>query len=196
MAPRLTLNPASTAVLSMDLQTAVVGIYTKDQEGPLLTRIASVLKHARSFGMRIIHVQVGFRPNLPEASSRNVLLAAIKNSPKHQQLFHGAAGAIHPAIAPQDGDIVIVKHRVSAFIGTDLEMILRANDIDTLVLLGIATGGVVLSTLLEAADMDYRLGVIKDCCADLDPDLHACLIDRLFPRQATIMSADEFLTLP
>jgi len=193
MPAQLSLDPARTAVLSMDLQTAIVGIYAKDQEDPLLGRIASVLKHARSLGMRIIHFQVGFRPNLPEVSSRNALLAAIKNSPKHQQLFQGAAGAIHPAIAPQADDIVIVKHRVSAFTGTELEMILRANDIDTLVLFGIATSGVVLSTLLEAADKDYSLVVIKDCCADLDPGLHACLIDKLFPRHATVVSADDFL---
>jgi nicotinamidase-related amidase len=57
-------------------------------------------------------------------------------------------------------------------------MILRARDIDTLVLFGIATSDVVLSTLLHAADADYRLFVIKDCCADLDLDLHACLVDR------------------
>jgi nicotinamidase-related amidase len=72
-------------------------------------------------------------------------------------------------------------------------MILRARDIDTLVLFGIATSGVVLSTLLHAADADYRLFVIKDCCADLDLDLHACLIDQVFPRPATVLTAGEFL---
>jgi nicotinamidase-related amidase len=195
MPPQLTLDPARTAVLSMDLQAAVVGIYAKDQEAALLARVAGVLTRARTRGIRVMHLQVGFRPNLPEVSSRNTLLAAIKGSTKHQQLFQGAAGAIHPAIAPHVDDIVIVKHRVSAFIGTDLEVILRANDIDTLVLFGIATSGVVLSTLLEAADRDYRLVVIKDCCADLDPDLQACLINKLFPRQATVVSADEFLAV-
>jgi len=60
------------------------------------------------------------------------------------------------------------------------------------VLLGIATSGVVLSTLLNAADLDYRLVVIKDCCADLDQDVHACLIDKISPRQATVLSATEF----
>jgi nicotinamidase-related amidase len=72
-------------------------------------------------------------------------------------------------------------------------MILRANDIETLVLFGIATSGVVLSTLLQAADADYRLVVIKDCCADLDPDLHNCLLDKLFPKQAHVLAATEFL---
>ena len=69
----------------------------------------------------------------------------------------------------------MTKHRVGAFAGTDLEMILRAGEIDTLMLLGIATSGVVLSTLLDAADADYRLAVVTDCCADRDAELDACL---------------------
>ncbi len=82
---------------------------------------------------------------------------------------------------------------MSAFAGTDLEMILRANDIETLIVFGIATSGVVLSTVRHASDADYRLVVIKDCCADMDAEVHACLIDKVFPRQATVLSASEFL---
>ena len=170
MPAQLSFDPARTAVLSMDLQAGIVSIYVKDQE--LLTRAASVLQRARASAMRIIHVQVGFRPNLPEVGTRNPLFAAIKSSSQHQRLFQGPSGAIHAVVAPQADDIVITKHRVSAFAGTDLDMILRANDIETLVLFGIATSGVVLSTLLQAADADYRLVVIKDCCADLDLELH------------------------
>jgi nicotinamidase-related amidase len=143
--------------------------------------------------MTVIHVQVGFRPGLPEVSSRNLLFRAIKSSAQHQQLFQGALGAIPPAIAPKEGEIVVTKHRVSAFAGTDLAMVLRAGDIDTLVLFGIATSGVVLSTLLEASDRDFRLAVIKDCCADLDSGLHDCLINKLFPSRAAVLSAKEFL---
>ena len=72
-------------------------------------------------------------------------------------------------------------------------MILRANEVDTLVLYGISTSGVVLSTLLEAADADFRLAVIKDCCADLDPQVHDCLIHRFFPSRASVLSAQEFI---
>ena len=194
MRAHLSFDPARSAVLSLDYQTAIVSIYAKDQDD-LLERVRSVLKGARRFGMSVIHVQVGFRPNLPEISPRNILLNAIKNSVKHQQLFEGSAGAIHPGVAPEGDDIVVTKHRVSAFIGTDLEMILRAKEIDTLILFGIATSGVVLSTLLHAADTDYRLVVIKDCCADIDMEAHACLIDKVFPRQASVMSAGEFVEL-
>jgi nicotinamidase-related amidase len=79
----------------------------------------------------------------------------------------------------------VTKRRVSAFAGTDLEMILRANEIETLVLFGIVTSGVVLSTLLEASDADYWLFVVKDCCADLDQRLHAALVEGLFPSRAS-----------
>ena len=174
----------------MDYQAGIVSIYAKGQEA-MLARAASVLQEARRAGMLVIHVQVGFRPGLPEISSRNLLLGAIKASPQHQMLFQGEAGAIHPGVAPEGDDIVVTKHRVNAFAGSDLEMILRARDIDTLIVFGIATSGVVLSTVLHASDSDYRLFVIKDCCADLDQELHTCLINKLFPHQATVLAAEE-----
>ena len=86
----------------------------------------------------------------------------------------------------------MTKHRVSAFAGTDRHMILRANEIETLVLFGIATSGVVLSTLLDASDRDDRLAVIAECCADLAPQLHSCLIERLIAKYADVLTADEF----
>ncbi len=184
-------DPARSAVLTMDMQKAIVALYAKDSEA-FLARAAGVLHRARSLHMRVIHVRVGFRPNLPEIGERNALFASIKNSLQHRQMFEGAAGDIHPGVAPQGDDLVVVKHRVSAFTGTDLEMILRANQIETLVLFGIATSGVVLSTLIYAFDLDYRLAVVKDCCADRDPEVHACLVDKFYPQRATVLSAEEF----
>ena len=183
---------ARSAVLSLDCQTGVVSVYVKD-EG-FVPRAASVLRRARARGLPIVHVKVGFRPNVPEASPRNVFLSTIKASPRHQRFFQNESGAIHPGLAPDESDLVVSKSRVSAFAGTDLELLLRAQNIDTLIVFGIATSGVVLSTVLQAADMDYRLVVVKDCCADLDPDVHACLVDKVFPRQATVISADDFLS--
>src|SRR6266851_2626590 len=187
----VSFNPAHTAVLGMDCQNGIVSIYGKDPA--MMPRAAQVLAQARALGMCVIHIRVGFRPGLPEVSSRNPLFAAVKSNPQHQQLFAGAAGEIHPALGPEASDIVIAKHRVSAFAGTDLAMILRANEIDTLVLFGIATSGVVLSTLLDACDADFRLAVIKDCCADLDSNVHDCLINKFFLTRASVLSAREFV---
>ena len=103
-----------------------------------------------------------------------------------------AATDIHPAVAPQPGDIVVTKRRVGAFTGSDLEVVLRAQNIDHLVLTGIATSGVVLSTLRAATDMDYGLTVLSDCCADGDDEVHRILLTKVFPRQADVLTAAEW----
>lgn len=180
------------ALLSMDLQNTIVSLYTKGQDD-FMPRIAGVLNAARLSRLNVIHLQVGFRPGLPEIGTRNPLFAAIKSSPQWQQIFEETAGAIHPAVAPQGEDIVIVKHRVSAFAGTDLDMILRAREVETLILMGIATSGVVLSTLLHATDADYRVIVVKDCCTDLDAEVHACLTEKIFSRLGTVVKAAEVI---
>jgi nicotinamidase-related amidase len=191
MTTELSFDPARSAVLCMDYQTGIVSNYIKDEH--LLSRAASVLRQARSSGLTVIYVQLGFRPNFPEISPRNAAFSTIKTSAERRQRFTGSAREIHAGVAPETDDIIVTKHRVGAFAGTDLDMILRAKDIETLILFGISTSGVVLSTLRHAADADYRLIVIKDCCADLDAEVHACLMDKVFPRQATIVSAAEFL---
>lgn len=190
----ISFDPPHTAVLAMDCQSGLVSVYAKSQDD-FIMRASSVLRAARALGMLVVHVQVGFRPGLPEMSSRNKLLGAIKSSKQHQEFFQGSSGAIHPALGPEAADIIVTKHRVSAFVGTDLEMILGTNEIDSIVLFGIATSGVVLSTLLEASDKDYRLTVIADCCADRDTELHKTLIDRLFPARGDVINAEAFVNI-
>lgn len=181
-----------TAVLAMDCQAGIVSICAKPPE-EFAARAAGVLHAARKAALPVIHIQVGFRPGFPEVGTRNKLFAAIKDSPERQKLFAGPGGAIHPALGPEPGDIVITKHRVSAFHGTDLDLILRANEIGTLVLFGIATSGVVLSTVLEGCDADYRIVVVADCCADMDAELHEALLHRLFARRGEVTTSVEFL---
>ena len=89
-------------------------------------------------------------------------------------------------MAPEPADILVTKRRVSAFAGSDLDMVLRAGGIDHLVLAGIATSGVVLFTLRQAADLDFGLTVLADGCLDADPEVHRVLMDRVFPQQANV----------
>jgi nicotinamidase-related amidase len=186
----VSINSPRSAIVSLDLQVGVVSHYVKDEA--LMQRVAHVLRVLRDRGLMVIHVKVAFRPGVPEASSRNFFLSAVRASLPHQRFFENESGRIHPAAAPSNGDLVVTKSRVSAFAGTDLDQLLRANDRDTLIVFGILTSGAVLSTVLEAADKDYRLFVIKDCCVDADETLHTSLMDNVFPRQATILSANDF----
>ncbi|HWA09883.1 MAG TPA: isochorismatase family cysteine hydrolase [Opitutaceae bacterium] len=184
------LDPTRTAVLCMDYQAGIVAGLPGNQDA-LLQRAAETLAAARQAKLMVIHVVVAFRPGHPEIGPNNLLFSGLKQSGRF------AAGDqnsdIHPAVFPQPGDIVVTKRRVSAFAGSDLELILRARGIDTLVLFGIATGGVVLSTVRQAADSDYRLVVLADACADREADVHRCLVEKILPRQATVVPADAFI---
>jgi nicotinamidase-related amidase len=190
MADQLALDRGKTALLIMDYQNTVVETYATDQAA-LLQRAAKALAAARGAGVQVIHVVVGFREGYPEVSARNAGFSGIKQTGRFRQGDKGAE--IHPAVAAQPGDITVVKKRVGAFAGSDLEMILRANDIETLVILGIATSGVVLTTVRHAFDLDYRLIVLKDACADLDPEVHRVLTEKVFARGATVVTVDEFV---
>lgn len=183
------IDPAHSALLSMDYQPGILGAYGSENEA-LIARAGAVQRAARAAGMLVIHVVVGFRPGYPEVSERNSALATIKHSGR---LTPEDSDAVKPVIEPAPGDVVIVKHRVGAFTGTDLDLILRAHDVETLVLFGVSTSGVVLSTLRHAADADYRCIVVRDCCADRDPDVHACLLEKVFPRQAAVVDSEELL---
>ena len=186
MADNLSIDRRTSALLVMDFQALIVDNYAAGAEA-LLDRTAKLIAVARTAGMRVIYVVVGFRPGYPEVSDRNATFKGLK------ALGAFAAGAesakIHPAVAPLAEEIVVTKHRVSAFTGTDLDLILRANGIETLILTGIITSGVVLSTLRHAADADYRLLVVGDCCSDRDEEAHRMLLEKVFPWQATITTA-------
>ena len=190
MPDALSLDPARTALLVMDVQNDVVGNHATDS-GPLVARLEHLVAAARRRGVQVIFVVVGFRPGYPEASPKNQAFAAIKQA---RRLVLGTPGAaIHASLTPRDDEVVVVKHRVSALAGTDLEVVLRAAGIDTLILTGIATSGVVLSTLRQAADQDYRCVVVSDGCADRDAEVHRVLVERLFPKQARVVDTGELL---
>ena len=86
----------------------------------------------------------------------------------------------------------MTKRRVSGFTGSDLDVVLRALGAGTLVLTGIATSGVVLSTLRQAADLDYQLVVLADACLDADPEVHRVLTEKVFARQAEVSTVAQW----
>ena len=173
-------DKSHTAVLIMDYQNDIVRGVAANHPA-LLDRAAAVLSGARLAGLQVIYVMVCFRPGYPE----------IKEAGRLGEGTPGAA--IHPHVAPQPSEVIVTKRRVGAFATTDLESILRAHQVTSLVLLGIATSGVVLSTVRWAADADYELLVLEDCCADADEEVHRVLMHKVFPRQATVIQAQAFL---
>jgi nicotinamidase-related amidase len=180
-----------TALLVMDVQGATVKML-QDKE-TFLQSVNGAIQTARSGNIPVIYVVVGFRKGYPEASPNNKSFSALRKNPA-MNLDAEEAYRVHTSIAPRPSDILVVKKRISAFSGSDLEIVLRSMAINHIVLTGISTSGVVLSTLREAADKDYFLTVLSDCCFDLDEEIHRILMTKIFVRQAEVMKAEEWRT--
>jgi nicotinamidase-related amidase len=187
----LAIDRGRTAVLIMDYENQILSMLPEKTQAAVLDNASAILKEARQAHLPIIYVVVRFRDGYPEVNRQNKRFAGLKESGR---LREGTPGTeIHARVAPQLGDIVVTKRRVGAFSTTDLESILRANNISTLALFGISTSGVVLSTVRWAADMDYQLVVVSDASADMDDEVHRVLTDKVFPGQATVVSTREFV---
>ena len=181
-------NNQHTALLVMDMQAGITAMLP--DATTVLANCAAAIAHARQNQVPVIYVVVGFRQGMPEVSPNNKGFASSKE--RLGQVNMDEFMKVHPAVAPADGELTVVKRRVSAFTGSDLEVVLRAFGATHLVLSGIATSGVVLSTLREAADKDYRVTVLTDCCADGDEEIHRVLTTKVFPRQAEVCTLADW----
>ncbi|WP_327351038.1 cysteine hydrolase family protein [Streptomyces sp. NBC_01304] len=180
---------ANSALLVMDVQRDVVAI--ADDGSGYLTRLRRAIDGARAAGIPVIYVVMTLRPGDAAAGPRNKVLANVLRAGLFRE---GAPGTeIHDEVAPQERDIVVTKRRGSAFSGSDLDLVLRARDIDSLVLTGIATSAVVLSTLWHAVDLDFGLTVLADACLDTDPEVHTMLTEKLFPQWADVLAVEDWV---
>jgi nicotinamidase-related amidase len=180
-------DPRKTAVLSLDVQEPVMAFVAGAEA--ILPDAARVVDASRAAGLLVMHVGLGFEPGYPEISPNNARFSLLK---ERGLFIKGTASAnIHSTIC-RPGDTVIYKHRVGAFSGNALEMILRARGVEHLVLFGIATSGIVLSTLRAASDLDFRCTVVKDACFDADQEVHRVLTEKVFASQATVLTTEAF----
>jgi len=174
----------------MDVQNGIVA-RVPDGSDTLLGHIGAAVDGARSHGIPVVYVRVAFRPGGADVSAANKSFSALAG--RTDMGVHDPGTQVHPAVAPGPDDVVVVKKRVSAFTGSDLEVVLRSLDVSHVVLCGISTSGVVLSTIRQAADLDYGITVLRDGCADTDPEVHRVLLDKVFPRQADVVTTDEWV---
>ena len=99
---------------------------------------------------------------------------------------------LHQGVAPAEGEMVITKTKPGPFPATTLDVTLREMGKDTLVV-GVATSGCVLSSVRWAVDVDYKFVVVSDVCSDAYPEVHRVLTEKVYPRQGTVMTTDQFL---
>jgi nicotinamidase-related amidase len=187
------LDPKRTALLVMDYQPGILG-RVEDPDG-LAAKAREAIDTLRGAGATIGYVRVAFTEADLEAMPDGAPMARVKQMPAGSMAADSPATQVDERVAPADGDIIVRKVRVGAFGTTDLDEQLRERGVDTLVLAGISTSGVAISTLVEAHDLDYRLFVLADATADPDRELHASLIDGFFPKRATVIEVDDLEAL-
>ena len=183
------IDRSTTALLIADFYAEAMGTLPHSVERGVVQKTVELQAAAREAGMMVCYCATVFRPGYPEISERNKTFSARKAS--GQPAVFDPVAVIHPDVRPRDGEVVVGKHRVNALFGTGLDVALTGNNINTIILLGYATSGVVLSTTRYASDRDYRLFIVADCCADSEPDVHDFLIGRILNRQADIVTASE-----
>jgi nicotinamidase-related amidase len=183
------MSDSRPVLLIMDFQH---GIVERIGDPAVVEAADRAVKAARAAGIPVMFVRVAFRPGYPEAAASNKSFGAISQMGDAMTQDHPAT-QVHAALEPRPDEPVILKRRVSAFSGSDLDVLLRGAGADALVLAGISTSGVVLSTLRQAADLDYRLTVLADACADPDPEVHRVLTEKVYPRQALVTTTDEWI---
>jgi nicotinamidase-related amidase len=190
--PETAMPESRPVLLLMDFQH---GIVERFSGSAVIEAADRAVKAARAAGIPVIFVRVAFRPGYPEIAESNATFSAVAAGAGDLYTESHPATQVHASLRPLEGEAVVIKRRVSAFTGSDLDVLLRGLRAGSLVLAGISTSGVVLSTLRQAADLDYGLVVLSDACADADPEVHRVLTEKVFPRQAQVTTADEWASM-
>jgi maleamate amidohydrolase len=182
------LVPARTALVVMHYQTDILALFPSVAP-TLLANTRQLCDAARAKSVSIYFARIHFSPDYAEVSPLN------KNGQEIKQLGLFVDDKIAPELGQQDTEPLIIAHRASVFFGTDLQAQLGARGIDTLLMVGIASTGVVLSSVAYASDADFRLFTVKDCCYDPDQVVHDHLFSTAFESRTTVLSLADALLL-
>lgn len=187
------IAPAHTALVLVDLQNDYVhpdGWVARQQVPGFLGdtgiddavgRSAELLAAARAAGVLRVFVQMIGDDRYLSAP----LKAQYLRNHGHQRVdctMEGTWGAaFHDSVRPTDDEreLVVVKHRYSAFIGTRLDLLLRSHGVRSLVVCGVATSGCVESTIRDGFMLDHHVVVAADACADYDVARHRATLTKM-----------------
>lgn len=159
----------------------------------ILEKVCDVVSAARKAGVLVIYVNNAFRPGYPELSKHTFSLLA--GARKAGSVLLGSWGVDNPrVIEPIEGDLVLYNYNTSAFSYTNLDQILRAQNINQLFLTGVATNFVVDSTARYGSELGYYILVIEDCCTSFTEEMHNFAINHILPHFGTIIKSIDFIT--
>jgi nicotinamidase-related amidase len=192
------LDPKSLAVLAVHWQNDLVlpegkfGFFAQEiARLGLVPRMAKLLKAVRAAGGTVIYVNVARNPG-----ARDV----IKNSPiflassKVGAFLRGTKGiAVIDELAPGPDDFQVDHPRISAFFGNELDLLLRAREIRTVVVAGTATNVAIDSSVRDSLQLGYDTILLEDCCCSSSPDFHEAALKTMRVLATWVATCDEFL---
>lgn len=197
MTPEITelIHPDRSTVIVIDVQNDAChpdGLYARSGRDISLRQraahnAAEFVKEAREYRVPIIFTKASHSP----WDESPALRRRRRGSP--QPYLEGSWGAEFYAVQPMKGDAVVVKHRYSAFIGTDLDLVLRSKRITTLIVTGGGTPVCVESTVRDGFMLDYDILVVSDCCGSTTPEEHEGALKRMGRLCGTVAEANEIL---
>lgn len=207
---KLQIDPERTAVVTIDMHRG----HLDPVHGTLPVALAEservrqhagdLLEFARRHGIKVIHVILTMRPlevgkGMPRLAAGLVLSpTAPMTEARRQKIPHNVQGSIQtelmPEIGPADGDLIIDnKKTLSAFLGTDLEHLLKVQGIDTVVLIGINTNTCIQCSSFDSTNLGYKTVVISDCVASMyGDDLHELGLQNISRCIGWVLTVDEF----
>ncbi|MBL4622685.1 MAG: cysteine hydrolase [Immundisolibacteraceae bacterium] len=199
----ITVDKKKTALLSMDFQNDIIhpdaalaqaaGFANMVEKTGILDKSAALLAQAREAGMLVIHIIVEFGDDGSTMPTRGAFFKMLgAGGPTLQPGTWGAE--IHEKVAPKDGDLVIKKTMISAFVGSNLKEVLDENGITDIAMIGVATPFVIEGTTWSAVDLGVNCIVIEDCVCAGDEASHQAAIDTSLTYLSDICSAEEFVT--
>jgi nicotinamidase-related amidase len=185
------INPANTALLAMDFQGVILATLASTDD--LVDRTATAIAALRRANAKVAFVRVAFTAEEMAGFPAHSAMGQRMNEWADKVMADACSTQVDARLAPHPGDIVVRKIRVGPFSTTNLDEQLRAAGVETLIVCGIHTSGCVLTGVREAHDLDYRVIVVRDCCADPDPGVHEFLTGTIFPKQADVVDLADLL---
>lgn len=203
----LGVDSVNAAVVAIDLHRghldpAVATMpLAADKAARVIAANARFFERCRAVGIPIVHLLTQYRDAAeircnPFWRTR----AENPNNPRRNVLAHNLEGMPGVTVMPEvlrPGDRVVdTKKRYDCFVGTDLDFLLRANGINTLVVTGVNTNSCVLSTVTAACSRDYAVIVAEDCVDTMDgPALHEAALACIRTAFGFVMKSDEIANL-
>jgi nicotinamidase-related amidase len=191
------VTPSTTAVITMELQRGVCGdlatmpiLADAVDDAGVIPATAGVLRAARTSGAIVVHCTFTLRADRAGTPLNAPLIQTLVRNPVH--LLEGTPAAeIIAGLHDPDTDLVSNRHHgFSPFTGTDLDGLLRARGIETVVVTGMSLNLGIPGTVIEAVNLGYSVVVVRECVAGMPAEYGESIIRNTLSMVATITTAE------